>query len=161
MDTNQYIILMDDIAAAGVDKYTSDSTTEIYSHENVIVLGNQALVIQDTLQYAEFDAFFSDVQGMSKVPVVDSVVAYYCPFTSEIYLLVMRNSLHIPIMKHNLIPTFILRLAWLTVSKVPKIHCSEPTVEDHSIYDDVTKIQIPFKLNGILSYFPTQDLTLE
>ena len=63
--------------------------------------------------------------------------------------------------KHNLITPFIIREAGLTVSKVPKIHCDEPTVEDHSIYDDVTKIRIPLKLDGIFFYFPTRDITLE
>ena len=61
----------------------------------------------------------------------------------------MQNDLHIPNTKHN------LREAGLTVIEVPKIHCDEPTVEDHSIYDDVTKIQIPLKLDGIFSYLPT------
>ena len=89
MFPNPYIIGMAVIAAAGVDKYTSKSTTELYSHTNMIVLGNQALVIQDTGKYAEVNAFLSDVQGMSKVPVVDDVVAYDCLFSSEFYLLVV------------------------------------------------------------------------
>ena len=122
---------------------------------------NQALIIQDTETSAEVNAFSSEVRGKPKVPVADAVVTYDCPFTSESYLLVMQNDLHIPSMKHKFIPPFIIREAGLTVSEVPKIHCDEPTVEDHSIYDDVTKIQIPFMLNGILSYFPSQDLTLE
>ena len=152
---------MADIAASGVDKYTSKSTTELNSHANMIVLGNQALVIQDKGKSAEVNAFSSDLQRISKVPVVDSVVAYGCPFTLESYLLVMRNAFHIPSMKHNLIPPFIFRVAGFTVSEVPKIHCDEPTVEDHSIYDDVTKIRIPLKLDSIFLYFPTRELTLE
>ena len=63
-------------------------------------------------------------------------------------------------MKHNLIPPFILMEAGLTVSEVPKIHFYEPTVEYHSIYDDVTKLRIPLKLDGIFLYLPTQALTL-
>ena len=60
-----------------------------------------------------------------------------------------------------MIPPLILREVVLAVSEVTKIHCDEPTVEDHSIYDNVTKLQIPLKLDGIFSYFPTQALTLE
>ena len=89
LDPNPYIIGMSDIAAAGVDKYTSESTAELDSHANTIVLGNQALVIQDTGTYAEVNVFPSEVRGMSKVPVVDAVVTYDCPFTLESYLLVM------------------------------------------------------------------------
>ena len=64
-------------------------------------------------------------------------------------------------MKHNLIPPFILREAGFTVREVPKIHCNEPTVEDHLIYDGVTKLRILLKLYVIFSYFPTRALKLE
>ena len=82
---------------------------------------------------------------MSKLPVVDSIVVQNCPLTSESYILVMQNALHIPSTKHNLIPPLIIREAGLNVSEVPKIHWDEPTVEDHSIYDDVTKLRIPLQ----------------
>ena len=107
------------------------------------------------------NAFSSEVQGMSKVPVVDAVVAYDCPLTSESYLLVMQNALHILRTKHGLIPTFNIWEAGLNISEVTKIHCDEPTVEDHSIYDFLTKVEIPLKLDGILSYLPTQALRLD
>ena len=73
----------------------------------------------------------------------------------------MQNALHTPSIKHNLIPPLIFRETELTVSEVPKIHCDEPTVEDHSIYDDVNKIRMPLKLDSIFLYFPTRELTLE
>ena len=149
------------IAVAGIDKYTAMETTDLEFHANMIVLGKQALVIQDTGHSAEVNAFSDDVGGLSKVPIVDAVVAYDCPYTSKTYLLVMRNALHIPSMKHNLIPPFILRESGLIVQDIPKIHCDKPTVEDHLIYDSVTKLQIPLKLDGIFSYFPTRALTLQ
>ena len=64
------------ISAAGIDKYTAMETTELDSHANMIVLGKQALVIQDTGHSAEVNAFSDDVGGLSKVPIVDAVVAY-------------------------------------------------------------------------------------
>ena len=73
----------------------------------------------------------------------------------------MRNALHIPRLKHNLIPPLIMREAGLTLSKVPRIHCEEPTMKDNSIYDDTTKLQIPLKLDAILLYFLMRALTLE
>ena len=149
------------IVLAGVNKYTSKSTAELDSHASMIVIGNQALVIQNTGQSVELNSFSSDVQGISKVPGVDAVVLYYCLFTSKSYLLVMLNALHIPSMKYNLIPLFILREVGLTISEVPKIHCDEPIVEDRSIYDDVTKIWIPLKLDGIFLYFQTLAFTLD
>ena len=92
------------------------------------------------------------MEGTSKVPIVDAVVAYDCPYTGNTYILLMRNELYIASIKHNLIPPFILRDAGLTVSYITKIHCDEPTIEDHSIYDENTKIRIPLQLDGILSY---------
>ena len=67
------------IAAAGVYKYTSESAAELDSHGNIIVIGNQTLVIQDTENSADVNAFSSDIQRMSEVPVVDAVVAYDFP----------------------------------------------------------------------------------
>ena len=70
------------IAAAGVDKYTSESTTELDSHANMIVLGNQAPFIQDIGQSSEVNVFSIELRGMSKVPAFDAVVACGCPFAS-------------------------------------------------------------------------------
>ena len=149
------------IASAGIDKYTAMDTTKLDSHANMIVLGKQALVIQYTGHSAEVNAFSDDAGGLSKVPIVDAVVAYDCPYTSKTYMLVMRNALHIPSMKHNLIPPFILRESGLILQDIPNIHCDKPTVEDHLIYDYVTKLRITLKLDGIFSYFPTRALTLQ
>ena len=66
----------------------------------------------------------------------------------------MQNALHTPSIKHNLIPPLIFRETELTVSEVPKIHCDEPAVEDHSIFDDVTKPQITLKLEDFFLVFP-------
>ena len=64
-------------------------------------------------------------------------------------------------MKHNLIPILFLWGARLPVIRVPKIYFYETTVEHHSIYDYVNKLRITLKLDGILSYFPKRDFTLE
>ena len=152
---------MSGIAAADIEEYTSECTTELDSHANMIVLGLQALIINHTGQSAEVNAFSSDVEGMSKFTIVDVVVVYDCPYTGKTYLLLMRNVFYIASMEHNLIPPFILREAGLTVSNIWKIHCDEPTIEDHSVYDENTKLRIPLQLDGIFLYFPTRALTLD
>ena len=75
----------------------------------MIVLGRQALIINHTGQSEEINSFSSDVEGMSKVPIVDAMVAYNCPYTGNTYILLMQNVLYIATMKHNLKPPFILR----------------------------------------------------
>ena len=138
------------IAAAAIEEYTSESMTKLDSHANNIVLDLQALIINHTGQSAEVNAFSSDVEVMSKVPIVDAVVAYDFPYTGSTYLLLMQNVLYIASMKHKLIPPLILREASLTGIYIPKIHCDKPTIEDQSIYDENTKIRITLQLDGTL-----------
>ena len=39
------------------------------------------------------------------------------------------------------------------VQDVPKIHLSDPTPDDHTIFIPQAKLQIPLHLQGIFSYF--------
>ena len=65
--------------------------------------------------------------------------------------MVVRNALCVPTMDINLIPTFTLREAGLVLNDTPKIHCDDPSVEDHSLFDEETGPRIPFTLNGTFS----------
>ena len=58
-------------------------------------------------------------------------------------------------MYHNLFPAFILQEVGLVVNKTAKIHCEDPSVEDHSIFDEETGMGIPLSLNGIFTAFKT------
>ena len=81
------------------------------------------------------------------------------------YILTLRNALHVPSMRHNLIPPFIMREAGLIVNEVPLIHtkAEELTNETHCIVStgegDNAKLKIPLKLDGIFSHFETRKLT--
>ena len=111
------------VAAAAIDDFTSESTTEFDSHENMIVIGHQAMIINHTGHSVEANTFSSDVKSMSKVPIFDAVVSYDCPYSGKTYILVVRNSLYIASMKHNLIPPFILREAGLQVISILLLVC--------------------------------------
>jgi hypothetical protein len=69
--------------------------------------------------------------------------------------------LYVKSMDNNLIPPFILREAGLIVNDKPKIHCGNPTVNDHTIQDPETGLFIKLNLDGIFSFFtsrrPTHD----
>ena len=69
---------MTTIAAADIEEYTSESTTELDSHANMILLCRQALIINHTGQSVKLNSVSSDVEGMSKVPIFDALVAYNC-----------------------------------------------------------------------------------
>jgi hypothetical protein len=69
-----------------------------------------------------------------QIRVVDAAVQYDCHYdTGKSYILVIQNALHVPAMKHNLLPPFILQEAGIAVKETPKIHVDEPTINDHSL----------------------------
>ena len=49
--------------------------TELDSHANMIVLGEQAAVISYTGLNVEVRAFADEVKGLSQVPIIDGVIA--------------------------------------------------------------------------------------
>ena len=51
-------------------------TTELDSHANMVVIGAQGTIIQNTGKYADVNGFSPDVGTMSRVPIVDAVLGY-------------------------------------------------------------------------------------
>ena len=139
-----------------------NATTDLDSHANMVVVGKQATIIQHSGRTVEVNAFADVCKKVENVPIVDAAVAYDCPYTMKTYILIMRNALYIPTMKHNLIPPFIMREAGLVVNDVPRIHCGEGvTRESHSIIVEEPSLRIPLRLDGIFSQFATRGLTKE
>ena len=97
--------------------------------------------------------FTSDLGIASNVPIVDGAIAYDCPKTSQTYILIVRNALYIPTMENNLIPPFIMRHGGVTVNDKAKIHCVDPSEQDHCIIFPECELKIPLQLFGIFSYF--------
>jgi hypothetical protein len=136
------------------DPTTEESRTELDSHANMPVVGSNAYILAETGQTADVNAFTPDFPTM-QVPVVDAAVQYDCPYTGCTYILVIRNALSVPSLKHNLIPPFMMREAGVQVADTPKIQEEDPTKSSHSIYFRGADLRIPLALWGIFSYFPT------
>ena len=98
----------------------------------MVVFGNQGTTIQDTGKFSDVNAFAEDVGMMPRVPIVDSVVAYDCPYSVEVILHVAYNALFVGSMDHNLVPPFIMQEEGLKKNKQANIHTSEPTKQHHS-----------------------------
>ena len=98
---------------------------------------------------------------MESVPIVDAVMKWTCPHTDETHLLLMKNALHVPSMSHNLIPPFVMREAGIRVNDVPKIHCEDPDVDDHTLHFSEDKVRTPLQLTGVFSHFPCETPTKE
>jgi hypothetical protein len=137
------------------------SRTELDSHANMVVVGRHALIISNTGRTAEVSPFTPDYEALQKVPIVDAAIQYMCPYDDKLYILIVRNALSVPSMKHNLVPPFIVREAGVQVNSTPKIHTSDPTVNDHSIYFPDDDFRIPLSLWGVFSYFPTSKPTTQ
>ena len=68
----------------------------------------------------------------------------------------IRNTLHVPSMDHKMIPHFIMRFVSVTNNDVPKSHCEDPVINDHSISFNRCDLCIALQLNGVLSCFHTR-----
>jgi hypothetical protein len=149
------------IGGASVGSYESQSVTELDSHANMAVAGRDCMIIAKSGHHANVTPFSSDLPVMEKVEIGDVAVAYDDPYLLETYLLVMRNVLLIPLMNHNLLPPFLVREASLFLDKTPKFQSTEVSLENHTIYDEVTGLRIHLQLNGTFLYFVTRSITLE
>ena len=135
------------------------SSTELDSHSNMVVIGKQAFIFSHSRQYADVQAFDKYLKDLPEVPIVDAVMAYDCPSSEGIYMLVVSNYLCVTTMYINLIPSFVLIEAGFILNDMPKIHCEDPSVEEHSLFDLKTGLRITFTLNVTFSMFETRSLT--
>ena len=133
---------------------TEHSRTELDSHANMPVVGQNAYILADSGKQVEVNPFTPDYQPMT-VPLVDAAIRYDDQYDGRSYILVIRNALYFPSMTHNLVPPFMMREAGIKVNTVPKIQVEDPSVDDHAIYFPETGFRIPLSLWGIFSYFPT------
>ena len=142
-------------------QYSGQSATELDSHANMAVAGTNVSIISKSGLKATVTPFSPDLSAMDDVEIGDVAMAYDDPRTGITYILVMRNALLIPAMNHNLIPPFLIREAGLFLDETPKCHVSAPAATNHSIIDSDSGMHIHLDLNGIFSYFPTRQLTLD
>ena len=105
--------------------------SELDSHANMVVLGKECFIFESTGKTCNVEPFSSELGIAENIPIVDAALAYDCPFTHETYILIVRNALHINSMNHHLIPPFIMREAGLKVNDIPKMHYTDPSIDDH------------------------------
>ena len=107
---------------AGVNE---DPRKELDFYANMVVLGAHAFLFESKNRTCNVQPF-DPIQGTaSKIPIVDGAVVYECPYTGEIYVLIVRNALHIPQLRNNLIPPFVLRATGVTLNETPKIYSKD------------------------------------
>ena len=77
------------------------------------------------------------------VPIINEALAYEFSYTGKFWVLVLINSLCVPCMDHNLIPSFIMRNEVVIIIDVLKIHCKHIIVDYHVISFDQSDLRIP------------------
>ena len=143
-----------DVSEEATDMDEEESRTELDSHANMPVVGRNAYIISDTGRIADVNPFTPDYASM-RISIIDAAVRYDCPYDGKLYIFVVHNALHVPSMRNNPIPPFVMREAGIRVNDTPKIQTSDPTEEDHSIYFPDNVFRIPLSLWGVFSYFNT------
>jgi hypothetical protein len=153
-----------DLVLDDADMKAEQSRTKLDLHANMPVVGRHVFIISDTGRIADVNPFTPDYEPM-QLPIVDAAVQYDCRYNGRSYILVIRNALHVPSMKNNLLPPFVMREAGLKVYDIPKIQVTEPSIEDHSLSFPETGFRVPLSLWGMFSYFsttkPTATLMME
>ena len=149
------------VASMEVDaEMDGESHTELDSHANMPVVGREALIVEQSGKTMEVSPFTPDYKPI-KVEVVNAIVQYDSPLDGKEYMLVIQDALHVPSMCNNLIPPFIMWENGITVNECAKIHCEDPTREDHAIIFKGYDLHIPLQLHGIFSYFVIRKLDAE
>lgn len=160
---NQHVCstIINAIASAISSTTAKESRTELDSHANVVVAGNNCTILQNSGRTTQVSPFTPEYDDLTEVPIVDVAIAYDCPYQSTTHILVCHNALYVPALSNNLIPPFLMREAGIVVNDTPKIHVPCPSIHDHSIYFADVDIRIPLSLWGVFSYFNTRMPTLD
>ncbi len=119
----------------------------------MVVLGRHAFIFESSGRTCNVRPFSEELGIAENVPIVDGAIAVDCPNSGVTRILMVRNALYIPSMVHNLIPPFIMRAGGVTVNDVPRIHCTNPSDDDHCIIFPESDFRIPLHLDGTFSYF--------
>ena len=135
----------------------STSRTDLDSHANMVVVGRHAYILSDMGRTAKVNPFMPDYKSM-QAPIIDAAMQYECPYSGTLHVLVIRNALHISLMRHNLVPPYMIREKGIQVNDTPKIQVSDPTTNDHSIYFPDTDFHNPLSFWGVFLYFPSSKL---
>eukprot|EP00957_Ditylum_brightwellii_P185907 14153854-Ditylum_brightwellii.AAC.1 len=118
---------------------------ELDSHANMPVVGRHAYVISETGRIADVSLFTPDYNS-TKIKIVDAAIQYDFPYNGTSHILVVRNALHVPSIKNNLILPGIMQEVGIEVNGVHKVQVSDPSKRDHSIYFKETEFCIPMAL---------------
>jgi hypothetical protein len=146
------------ISTAEEEETEETSRTDLDTHANMPVVGRNVYILSDTGETALVAPYSPDYEP-KELRIVKAAALYSCPYTGQEVVLIIQQALHVPSMRNNLIPPFIMRECGIQVRDTPKIQVQDPSEDDHAIFFPETGFCIPLQLHGIFSYFPTRKPT--
>ena len=93
---------------------------------------------------------------------ISAALAYDCPDTGEVLILIVNQAIYIPSLTHNLLCPMQLWMNDVQVSDQPKFLTDNPDNKTHALVlkdQDDEDFVIPLDLCGVTSYFPTRTPT--
>ena len=150
-------VTMMKIAASKYTDRTDDESSiflELGSHIDSPVVGRMARISEKTGRTASVSGFTDRIGKPIKVEVVTAALVYDCERTGKSYLLIIKNTLHVPNMDTCLIHPIMIRINQMEVDKNPKFLSQAPNEKNHSIFIDEFDLCILLKLDGVISYVP-------
>ena len=142
-----------------------ESNTDLDTHADQSILGNNALVVFDFDKPVNIVGFDPRGPMTTALRTVTGALAYDCPNTGDTYILVVHQSIHNPQLDHNLLSPLQMRLNDVIVNDIPKFLTETPTELDHAIIvnnvETNDQLVIPLAIRGVTSTFPTRKPTME
>jgi hypothetical protein len=109
------------------------SMTDLDSHTDQCLLGNNALVIHDYNKLVNVVGYDPRGPVTCSLHTISGALAYDCPDSGETFILIVHQAIHNPKLEHNLLSPFQMRLNDVIVSNTPKFMTEMPTEKDHAI----------------------------
>ena len=139
--------------------------SELDSHADTCVVGNNALVFQDFDRPVDVIGYDKQLGVAENCRTVGAAVAYDDPGTGQIIILVINQATYMPQLETNLLNPMQLRMSGVKVSEEAKFLAESPSEETHALVvpDEAgtESYLIPLALHGVISYFPTYKPTKE
>jgi len=141
-----------------IEEGNVDTAIELDSHADSPLVGNGATIIEKTGRTVSVSGFTDRLGKAIRIQVANACYVYGDDKDGKVYIMMIRNALHILEMEACLIPPIMMQLAGLTVDECPKFLSASLSIANHSIYFNDEQIWIPLKLDGVISYIPCRSL---
>ena len=130
---------------------------ELDSHADTCVVGSNVRIVREHSRVVNVTGF-DPLQPARQAKIVDCCIRYQCPGTGMIALLFINQAILVEELDHCLLCPMQCRMNGVEINETPKFLTYDPSDSSHSIEitnpDDLAHpLQIPLRLEGVVSYF--------